>query len=411
MKRHLCLALTLLLVNCLVNGQYKELLRNNSVLDMSKARLTDDVIVSLIMYSPVHFSIEDDSLAILRMQGVSESVIEAMVSAQNLRRIYRAELMKSDTVGFLSSAETRPDIYNTGANEYVPSIGKEEVAILTLNYVTPLIYLVYFAESEFLSFESKLAEWDKNVRLQTDELYRTRKQVLKTESDLRNMKNAGIELFGPDIIQTKFQLEIYRGNYNHSKEGLKNIGEQIQRWLKTEMNERYSSLLRSYISVIQEINKIESNPSFGEQPSEKKILLRTVNESTSDYLVYITEIMVWYQNWIKETDSLIADWNLHITNIIMEDKLLKSQLEPIESRIDQLRLNSRQNRKELSALKKQVLEIEKSRKSLVKKMEGDKKDLAAHLKETGKIYQMSLKQRFNDIIENIGYAFNERLAL
>lgn len=83
--------------------------------------------------------------------------------------------------------------------------------------------------------------------------------------------------------------------------------------------------------------------------------------------------MVWYQNWIKETDSLIAVWNPHITNIIMEDKLLKSQLEPIESRIDQLRLNSRQNRKELSALKKQVLEIEKSRKSLVKKMEGDKR--------------------------------------
>lgn len=411
MKKYLCLTLTLILVEGLLFGQYNQVLRNSSVLEMSKAKLTDDVIINLIMYSPVQFSIEEDSLALLKKEGVSEVVIEAMEGAENLSRIYRIEYTKADTSDLLKVESLRPEIYNTEAREYIPSQISEQDIIVTLNYVTPLADLIKFGENEFLTFEREISEWDQKVRIQTGEVYRTKDQMLQTEQELRNLRNSGIDLFGPDIFQNMAILQVYRGNYRFSREALEELGQQIQKWLKTEMNDMSDALASNINSVAQIIGSTDCNPASGEQPSEITISYRRVNESTSDYLVYLTEIMVWYQNWMKELDSLSTDWNPHIKNIVNEDDLLEAQIIPIENRISQLQLNSRQNRKVLSSLKKQVSEIEKARRELQKKMEVDKKNLTALLKEISKTHQTSLKQRFAEIIENIGYTFSERLSL
>lgn len=411
MKKHLRLTLISMFATGVLFGQYNEVLTTSSVIEMTKAHLTEEVMRNLIMFSPVDFNLEDSALIFLRDEGVPEAVIETMISAHNLNKIYQRHFEKRDMVDSTWCNETRPEVYNTELTSYNKSVDNEIINVYSLNFVTPLTELIKYGEGAFMTFENAMAEWDKTVRIQTGDVYRIKEQILQTELTLRELKNSNIEIFGPEINKTKIKLGIYRENYIMSKEKLKDIGVQIQKWLKTEMNDRVGIIDRRFNSVAKLINASESDPALGEKSFEMTARIKGVTESTSSYLIYATEILVWYQNWIREIDSLIIEWNPRISSITKEDEQLRAQLVPIEEKIDMLAVNSRKNRKELSGLKKQISTIEKDRKELLKKMNGEKKVLATILKEMNNTSKISLKQRFDDAIDNVGFTFDNKLGI
>jgi len=86
-------------------------------------------------------------------------------------------------------------------------------------------------------------------------------------------------------------------------------------------------------------------------------------------------------------------------------------LKLLEQKVKDLSSNAKQNKSEISTLRKQVSEIEKSRKKLADKMKDDAKELASYLKQMSQKNQDAVEERFTDIIENITYCFQEKLSL
>ena len=83
----------------------------------------------------------------------------------------------------------------------------------------------------------------------------------------------------------------------------------------------------------------------------------------------------------------------------------------MNKKIKELSSNSKLNKAEISTLKKQASEIEKSRKQLADQMKDDAKVLASYLKQMSQKNQDAVEERFTDIIENITYSFQEKLSL
>jgi chromosome segregation ATPase len=139
--------------------------------------------------------------------------------------------------------------------------------------------------------------------------------------------------------------------------------------------------------------------------------VREINNNAAGYIVFLTEMLAWHQNEIRELNTVINDWNPRVTKIIQEDALLKEQLDPVEQKLKELSSNTKLNKAEISSLKKKASEIEKSRKQLADQMKDDAKVLASYLKQMSQKNQDSVDERFTDIIENITYSFQEKLSL
>ncbi len=73
MKKHISLILTGLFIAVMVNAQNPETLTNSSVIKMSKANLSDELITDMIQNSPVKFDLSDSALKQLGQPKVSLS--------------------------------------------------------------------------------------------------------------------------------------------------------------------------------------------------------------------------------------------------------------------------------------------------------------------------------------------------
>jgi septal ring factor EnvC (AmiA/AmiB activator) len=100
-----------------------------------------------------------------------------------------------------------------------------------------------------------------------------------------------------------------------------------------------------------------------------------------------------------------------VEKVIAEDSRLRKQLEPVENKLNELKPNAKQNKADITALKKEISRIEKERKKLADQMKDDRKELSSYLKQLSDKNQDSVGERFTDIIENINYSFQEKLSL
>jgi len=159
------------------------------------------------------------------------------------------------------------------------------------------------------------------------------------------------------------------------------------------------------------ISASETNPANGEKAKTADYIKKSFSPGSGEYLVFNIDILAWYQNEILKIDEIIKSWNPKVKNIIQEDNNLKKQLEPLERRLEELKPNAKQNKTEISGLKKQISEIEKERKKLADRMKDDCKDLSDYIKKLSQEDQEAVKDRFDDIIENINYSLQEKFSL
>jgi DNA repair ATPase RecN len=393
-----------------VKAQTPETLTNSSILKLTKAHLSDELIIEMILDSPVSFSLGSADQRYLKEEGVSDTVLEAMI-----RRRSEVDSNISKPVSGIVRDELKPvsppQKVSDSVMEYIPAKVTGKVSAVALNYVSPLTDLIAFNDREFESFEGALAEWDKKIRTLTTDVIRIKDQMLQAENALRKMKNAGTGTFSEEILSEKKKLDVYRKNYSASKEMIRSGGKNMLKWIESEMGNRVRDVGKAYSTASQMIMSSDNNPASGEQPVTRQFTTREVSETTSGYIVYATELLSWYQNEMLNINVMIRDWNPRVSKVIADDAELKARLDPLEKKLEELKANARQNKNEISALKKQVSDIEKARKEIADTMKDNIRELASSLKEKNQENQEALKQRFADIIENITYSFEEKLSL
>lgn len=408
MKKHISLILTGLLMAVMVNAQNPETLTNSSVIKMSKANLSDELITDMILNSPVKFDLSAGGLKTLESEGVTPAVLESMKNAASKKPV--AETSAPPAEQKASQPTAAPE---QGAEQtpYEPSKATATVSLEALNYVGPLTELIEFNESMFKGLEVAISEWDAKVRGYIADINKTKEQMLQVENELRMKKNADTKAFGEDIKSLKGKLEAYRKSYQQTKEIMIKGGGTIVKNLETMSSDVSRDISKAYSDASQRVGSANSDPATGKRPVSLSYTTREVSDRSVSYIVYLNEMLAWYQNEIMELAVVINDWNPRVTKLISEDEQLKSQMEPLEQKIQELSANSKQNKTEISALKKQVSEIEKSRKKLADQMKDDAKDLASYIKQVSQKNQESVKERFADIIENITYSFGEKLSM
>ena len=411
MKKHISLILTGLLIAVMVNAQIPETLTNSSVIKMSKANLSDELITDMIQNSPAKFDLSDSALKQLAAEGVSTSVIQSMKSAGRAAKT-PAEKPAPEPEKKTMPASNEKELGNAEpATAYEPSAATETVSVEALNYVVPLTELIKFNETKFKGLETTIIEWDKQVRDYVADVNKVKGQMLQVENELRQKKNADTKAFSADIASLKGKLEAYRKNYQQSKDIMLKGGDNIVKKLETITGDFVRDISKAYSDAGQQVGSSDSDPASGEKAVTMNYTVREINYNAVGYIVFLTDMLAWHQNEIRELNTVIDDWNPRVTEAIKQDAQLKSQLDPLEKKIQELSSNSKQNKAEISTLKKQVSEIEKSRKKLADKMKDDAKVLASYIKQMSQKNQDAVEERFTDIIENITYSFQEKLSL
>lgn len=411
MKKHISLILTGLFLAVMVNAQNPETLTNSSVIKMSKANLSDELITDMIQNSPVKFDLSASALKQLAGEGVSTSVIQSMKSAGGVAKpVAEKPAPEPEKKATPALNEKELDTVEP-ATAYKPSVATETVSVEALNYVAPLTELIKFNETKFKGLETTIVEWDKQVRDYVADVNKVKGQMLQVENELRQKKNADTKAFSADIASLKGKLEAYRKNYQQSKDIMLKGGDNIVKKLETISSDIVRDISKAYSEAGQQVGSSGSDPSSGENAVKVNYPVREINYNAVGYIVFLNDMLAWHQNEIMELNKVINDWNPRVTETIKQDAQLKSQLDPLEKKIQELSSNAKQNKSEISSLKKQVSEIEKSRKKLADKMKDDAKVLASYLKQMSQKNQDAVEERFTDIIENITYSFQEKLSL
>lgn len=409
MKKHISLILTGLLMAVAVSAQNPETLTNGSVIKMSKANLSDELIIDMINNSLVKFDLSPGAIRSLESEGVSEAVIQSMKNPPSKKPGEEkagpvTENMKPPVTA--SSVEESPE-----PAAWEPSRVVAEVSVKALNYTAPLTELIKFYENKFENMELAISEWDGQVRGYISDISKVKAQMLQVENEMRSLKNADTKAFSEEIISLKGKLAAYRKNYRQSKDIMIKGGGSILKQIEEMSGDVTKDIGKAYSEAGQQVTSADPDPSSGEQPVMLDYAVREAGKGCVSYIVYMNEMLAWYQNAIRDISMLIEEWNPQVTRLIREDAQLESQAEPIENRITELSSNSRQNRAEISDLKKQLSGIEKSRKQLADRMKDDAKALASTLRKMSQAGQAAAEERFADIIENITYSFGEKLSL
>lgn len=408
MKKHISLILTGLLMTAAVYAQNPETLTNNSVIKMSRANLSDELITDMIENSPAMFDLSAGALETLKNDGVSEAVIQSMKDAASGKN----EAGKGKPVTGNRATEVPVSLTEaaTEPTAWKPSRAVDEVTVDALNYIAPLTELIRFNEKKYETMELTISEWDRQVRGFIMDIDKVKGQMLQTENELRLKKNADTKVFSDEIVSLKGKLEAYRKSYRQSKDIMIKGGGNIVKQIETMSGDLMKDMGKAYSEAGQKMTSADLDPSSGEKPVTMKYTAKEAGTGCVSYIVYLNEILAWHQNEIREINNLINEWNPRVTGLLREDAQLKDQAEPIENRIRELGANAKQNRNEISDLKKQLSGIEKSRKQLADRMKDDAKELASTVKKISQTAQAAMEERFTDIIGNITYAFGEKLS-
>ncbi len=435
---------------------------------MTKANLSDAVIIDLIRNSELNFDLSDEGLKIMAGEGVSSAVLDVMKEAtaysaagsvtykpaaaeapataeevtEEVAEEFASEIPEvaeiaheiaevvpekipeevaeeiTEEVVEEPEEEVEEEVTPSAgvqaeepvdlAESVVPASESMSVTLEVLNYVAPLAELIRFNETEFKTLEVNISEWDKQVRTLLADINKVKDQMSMVENELRDKKNADTRTFTADIMALKKKLDIYRKNYQQSKEIMADGGQKILKKIEAEMTARVRNLSKAYSTAGQMIGSSDTDPSAGERSVEFYYDKKEISQATTPYMSYATDMLFWYRNEMTEIANTINEWNPRVFRILKEDENLRNQLDSMERKIEELKLNSKLNKDEISSLKKQVSTIEKGRKRLAGQMKDDARELASQLKQVSQRNQDSVKERFADIIENTTYSFVEK---
>jgi peptidoglycan hydrolase CwlO-like protein len=408
LKSRMSIMITGLLLSGLILAQTGDTLTNNSIIKMARARLSDDLIIDVIKSSPVAFDLGENSIRALTEEHVSLQVIETMRNAVNKPS---APVIKDDPVQQPKVDRiTAVPVRDISSNK--PDVQPQFLQVVeALGYISPLKELVAFYEKEYKSIEEAVTGWDDKIKNTLSEVSNINEQILQTETELRNKKNADAKAFSSEITDLKKQLSASRTKYKELKNKMSADGEAITEKLSGMSSDLVRSMGKKYDEVSQLVKSASTNPAKGENVVPVTFTALQINNSISFYIKPVIEMLYWHQNEIDEVQKTITEWNPKVKEVVQKDAELAKKLEPIQNLLKEYQSNTKKYKTEIATLKKQSSEIEKERKLLADQMANDSKELAAYLKNSSSKIQEIIEQRFADIISNINYYYQEKLNL
>jgi len=391
MKKRLTVIITGLLIVGLIQAQTGETLTNTDIVKMANAKLSNELIIDVIQSSTVLFDLSTSAIKNLENEKVSSQVIEAMKLTKDV---------KTDT----SDAIPPPAV------KKIEGVQPGQI-FEALNYVSPLKDLVTFYQNEVKELDGTITDWDNNIRQAIKNANEISEQILQLESELREKKNADSRGYSSEILSLQKKLVEYRANHKELKTKFLSEGQNLTKKLTEISSENARSISKKYDEVCQLVKSANTDPGIGENALSITITRLDINDNTTGYIVPATEMLIWHQNEINEIQKLVVQWNPRVKEIVRKDAELKTKLQPIVSKLEEYKSDSKKYKTEIASLKKQRDDIEKERKHLADQMENDSKELSDYLKKKSTEIQSSVKERFTDIIGNINYSYQEKLNL
>jgi predicted nucleic acid-binding Zn-ribbon protein len=434
--------------------QTTETLTNSIILKMVRAKLSDELIIDEINNSRTSFNVSTDSIKLLLGNNVSEAVIRAMQTvtgtkasiisttdtgsgqnvvaevADTMKQPILNEPLRSNTEN-VSHSETimAKDTLKKPSEEVIKSESLPPAKLITekivtgnkdnnpieestitadaIGYVIPMEELMKFFDNEFTTLEGTIKAWDSRIRISIEEGNKIKEKIKRLEKELTDKKNADSKGFTSEIITLKSNLAENREIYKQFENSMVSSGLRLIK----EIEEFGSGLDRSigdkFSEISQIVKKTDPDPSLSEIPKSITITKQTINSNVVDYIAPVAEMLFFYQNEIISIREIIGSWNEKVIAVNQKDRDLINKLEPLKKEVVNLQSDPKKNKKNISALKDQISDIEKERKQLVEQMGNDSMELAKYLVQTGKEVQGSVKERITDIIENIKYLYQD----
>ncbi|MDO9340507.1 MAG: hypothetical protein Q7T72_08280 [Bacteroidales bacterium] len=459
MKKLVSVLVIVLFVANYLYAQTTETLTNSTIIKMVKAKLSDDLIIDEINSSKVNFNVSIDSIKFLSSENVSSRVIQAMKTANGTLTSTAetttntspqpATVQVKDTLKLpapkestltgkeISTPSSIVQLNDTLKNptkeqlkfETLPSqelskekiktesgnnnlIEKSTITVTAVSYVIPLEELMIFFDNEFNSLTGVIQGWDQQIRNSLEKGNQIKEKILQVEKELTDKKNADAKGFTNEIILLKNKLSDHRESYKQFRNNMVTDGMKIAEELNDISTEMDKSIKNKFNSVSQLVRKTNPEPSIGEITNAKAIIItkQKINDNIVNYVAPVTEMLFCYQNEIISLRDIIVLWNIKVMTINKKDSELSKQLEPLKKELINYQLNPKENKKEISALKKQCTDIDKERKLLTRQMGTDSKELSGSLTQICKEVQSSVKERLSDIIENIKYSYQDNFT-
>jgi predicted nucleic acid-binding Zn-ribbon protein len=434
------------------HGQTTETLTNSIIIKMVKAKLSDDLIIEEINSANVNFNVSADSIKFLSDKNVSNQVIQAMRTAngtQSSTVLTTTSTPPQDAIVQVKDTLQQPavkesaltakeisatseivqinDTLNKPAEEQLKSrslplkelpkekivaerstetlIENSTISVNAIGYVIPLEELMTFFDKEFNSLAGHLQSWDKQIRNSIEKGNQLKEKIRQVEMEFTDKKNADSKGFTNEIISLKNKLSQYRENYKQFENTMVTDGLRIVKEIDDIGTELDKSINNKFSDISQSVKKTDPDPSVVEIPKSVTIPKQIINDNLVSHIFSGTEMLFFYQNEIIALRDIIELWNLKVMAINKKDAEFSKQLEPLEKELKNLQVNTKANKEEISALKKQCTNIEKERKLLSRQMGTDSKELSGFLTQICKEVQSSVKERLSDIIGNIKYSY------
>jgi uncharacterized coiled-coil DUF342 family protein len=448
MKKIVFVLLAMIFAGISVYAQTTDILTNSSIVKMVKAKLSDDLILDVIQTSEVQFDMSNDAINILKAEQVPDPVIEAMKTAarsqekqpiaepaktpaQNAQNtpaaaitpvvataavVTPAAIQKPSVQAEVAvtpkiePTQSQPQPLTPGVKAVVePS---EQAPVLeTLSYVIPIRVLVTYYESEFVSLSAEISRWDKQIRDSVEGINRINGQINQIETELRAKKNADSKKYSAEILALNNKLDMQRARYKQAKKNMLLNGEDICKKLEDISSKKAASIGDNYDEARAQIKDMKIDPSRVGSAIPVTFTKLRIYDNTTKFLQPLSEMLVWHQNEIDELYKIAVRYNAKVKEVVEKDAELSKQLEPVNSKLDEYKTDTKKYKQEIATLKKQKSALEKQRKQVTDSMEADSNELAGTLKLLRSEIQHSSKERFADIIKNITFLFQEKPAL
>jgi hypothetical protein len=431
----------------LLHAQTDDTLTNKSIIKMTRAKLADELIIDVIESSDINFDLSPDAIINLKSENVTAAVIEAMKKKagppkapitsnpplpEKEKPQNRTEPVSAPAAAVavpapkVAEPETAPQetVKQTPVpvkTQYPPQpltiaakAGTETVepavTIEALKYLVPLKTLVGFHEKEFRELTNYIIQWDKQILDQTAEINRINSQMQLIEAEMRGKKNADANKYSGGILALIMKQTVYRQRYKQAKNNLIAVGDVIAKKFDYIGKETNRALGSQYDESRQRVKSSAASQATAAATVAMTFPRLSIISNTTKYLVPLTEMLSWHQNKINEIQLLVKKTNAKVVEVSAKDAQLSKQLELIDGKLEEYGAKPKSFKSEIAALNKQNKAIEKQRKTLAKQMENDSNELADYLKQSLAESQDSVKQRLEDIIQNMTYMFQEQLT-
>lgn len=413
MKKYIIIFLSFFSAACLAQAQTADTITNNSVIKMVKANLSGDLIIDMIENSITDFDLSENAVQRLRQENVPDEIIKEM-QKKNPDQGKEPESINNNNVQVAAVKE--PDVkQQPQEKEKIPDKAEGEIAsgrsVEAHGYVAPLKALVTYYENEFEVMSVTISEWDRQIRSSLAEGAGINKDISDIEAGLREKKNASADNYDSSILLLYKSLYSNRLKYKELKEKMMKDGALVTKKLADMNKEKEHSLGKIYDEISQQVKSFESDPSKADETVKVSFSALKINDQTADAILPATEMLYWYRNELNKVYDLIEEWNKKADEITVENDALNERLKPLQTQMDEYKTNPKKFKSEISALKKQISSVEKEKRQLAGKMGTESSQMADELKKRCKEVQGSARERFNDIIANINYYYQEKFNL